>query len=262
MYSRAQIWLVLGSTLFWGMKPVTWTPWCARWPMPTSCPRWGVYQSVQCLSSEVISDWLCVSLSDGSEWDACGPCFEHPSVRPGATFRQRLPAATGRVISRAPAVQGPAGPAGAAGNWPPAADIGRPQRLAQVSLPDHKILPELSQVTRLLALIFSLYLSCSSDSHLEGAVVEVIDHHLLERESSPSCSVTVETVGSCATLVTERIMKKSPEILDQQVAQLLYGKSLSTPEHITRGLNTQKPFDRSFICFFSLYLLTVCVLCV
>ncbi|TMS01048.1 Exopolyphosphatase PRUNE1 [Larimichthys crocea] len=63
----------------------------------------------------------------------------------------------------------------------------------------------------------------SADSDLEQVVVEVIDHHLLEREPSPSCPVTVETVGSCATLVTERIIQKAPEILDQQVAHLLYG---------------------------------------
>ncbi|XP_031167070.1 exopolyphosphatase PRUNE1 isoform X2 [Sander lucioperca] len=62
----------------------------------------------------------------------------------------------------------------------------------------------------------------SSDSELEGAVVEVIDHHRLEREPSPSCAVTVETVGSCATLITERILQKAPEVLDLQSAQLLY----------------------------------------
>ncbi|XP_028280881.1 exopolyphosphatase PRUNE1-like [Parambassis ranga] len=73
----------------------------------------------------------------------------------------------------------------------------------QLTLVDHNILP-------------------SSDSDLEGAVVEVIDHHLLEREPSASCPVTVETVGSCATLVTERIIQKAPHILDQQLAQLLY----------------------------------------
>lgn len=103
-----------------------------------------------CLSTDMNSDWLCVSLWDGSEWDACRPCFEHPSVRPGATFRQHLPAATDRVVSRAPAVQRPAGSAGAAENWPPAADVGRPQCLAQVS----QILPEPSQITSLWALIF------------------------------------------------------------------------------------------------------------
>lgn len=73
----------------------------------------------------------------------------------------------------------------------------------RLTLVDHNVLP-------------------SSDRDLEGAVVEVIDHHLLEREPSPSCPVTVETVGSCATLVTECIIQKAPEILDQQVAQLLY----------------------------------------
>ncbi|XP_059195945.1 exopolyphosphatase PRUNE1 [Centropristis striata] len=73
----------------------------------------------------------------------------------------------------------------------------------RLTLVDHNVLP-------------------SSDSDLEGAVVEVIDHHLLEREPSPSCPVTVETVGSCATLVTERIIQKAPEVLNQQVAHLLY----------------------------------------
>lgn len=63
----------------------------------------------------------------------------------------------------------------------------------------------------------------SGDVALEEAVVEVIDHHLLERKPSPACPVTVETVGSCTTLVTERIAQKAPDLLDQQVAQLLYG---------------------------------------
>ncbi|XP_051921627.1 exopolyphosphatase PRUNE1 [Hippocampus zosterae] len=67
----------------------------------------------------------------------------------------------------------------------------------------------------------------SSDADLEGAVVEVIDHHALERNPSPSCPITVETVGSCATLVTERLIHKAPHILDQQLAQLLYATILT-----------------------------------
>ena len=54
--------------------------------------------------------------------------------------------------------------------------------------------------------------------------MEVIDHRLLERAPSASCLVTVEMVGSCATLVTERIIQKAPEILDPQLALLLYGE--------------------------------------
>ncbi|XP_017260386.1 exopolyphosphatase PRUNE1, partial [Kryptolebias marmoratus] len=73
----------------------------------------------------------------------------------------------------------------------------------QLTLVDHNILP-------------------SSDRDLEAAVVQVIDHHHLERSPSPSCPVTVEMVGSCTTLVTEHIIQKAPQILDLQLAQLLY----------------------------------------
>ncbi|CAL9706052.1 unnamed protein product [Knipowitschia caucasica] len=69
-----------------------------------------------------------------------------------------------------------------------------------------------------------------SDSYLEGAVVEVIDHHKLERvvtaETAASCLITVETVGSCATLVTEKLLQRAPELLDLNVATLLYGTIL------------------------------------
>lgn len=73
-------------------------------------------------------------------------------------------------------------------------------------------------------MVMFIFFICSSDSELGDAIVEVIDHHLQQRPSSPSCPVTVETVGSCATLVTERIAQKAPDVLDQQVAQLLYGE--------------------------------------
>lgn len=63
----------------------------------------------------------------------------------------------------------------------------------------------------------------SADSSLEGAVVDVLDHHHLERTASFSHPVTVETVASCATLVTERILSRVPEILDRQLSLLLYG---------------------------------------
>ncbi|XP_057689348.1 exopolyphosphatase PRUNE1 isoform X2 [Corythoichthys intestinalis] len=77
----------------------------------------------------------------------------------------------------------------------------------RLTLVDHNVLP-------------------SWDAELEGAVVEVIDHHALEREPAPSCPVTVETVGSCATLVTERLLQKAPDVVDAQLAQLLYATIL------------------------------------
>ncbi|XP_078063927.1 exopolyphosphatase PRUNE1 [Mustelus asterias] len=59
------------------------------------------------------------------------------------------------------------------------------------------------------------------DAALEEAVTEVIDHRLVERPFSPACAVTAELVGSCATLVTERIVQRAPEILDRQLASIL-----------------------------------------
>ncbi|XP_068586087.1 exopolyphosphatase PRUNE1 [Cebidichthys violaceus] len=97
----------------------------------------------------------------------------------------------------------------------------------RLTLVDHNVLP-------------------SSDSDLEGAVVEVIDHHLLERDSFPSCPVTVETVGSCATLVTERIIQKAPEILDQQVAQLLYAAVVLDCVNMAPSAGKVTPKDSQF----------------
>lgn len=158
-----------------------------------------------------------MSPSDRPERDAGCPSLEHPSVGPGPAFRQPFSAAADRAASRCAALQRAAGPAGAAEGWTPAADAGGPQRPAQVGAPTASRCPHRARPPH--------HLCCSSDLSLEGAVVEVIDHHLLEREPSPTCSVTVETVGSCATLVTERILQDAPHVLDQQAAQLLYGKA-------------------------------------
>lgn len=67
-------------------------------------------------------------------------------------------------------------------------------------------------------------LPISADAALEEAVVEVLDHRPLERERGPPCQVTVEPVGSCATLVTERILQGPPGVLDRATAALLHGE--------------------------------------
>lgn len=63
-----------------------------------------------------------------------------------------------------------------------------------------------------------------SDAALEEAVAEVLDHRPIEQKHCPPCHVSVELVGSCATLVTERILQGAPEILDRQTAALLHGE--------------------------------------
>ncbi|XP_072317360.1 exopolyphosphatase PRUNE1 [Eucyclogobius newberryi] len=80
------------------------------------------------------------------------------------------------------------------------------ERRLRLTLVDHNVLPD-------------------SDNDLEEAVVEVIDHHRLERVTS--CPVAVEMVGSCATLVAERVLQKAPQLLDDpQITTLLYGTIL------------------------------------
>lgn len=79
--------------------------------------------------------------------------------------------------------------------------------LLSLTLVDHHVLP-------------------GADAALEEAVVEVLDHRPLERDRGPPCQVTVEPVGSCATLVTERILQGPPGVLDRTTAALLHGTIL------------------------------------
>ncbi|XP_053743525.1 exopolyphosphatase PRUNE1 isoform X1 [Synchiropus splendidus] len=90
---------------------------------------------------------------------------------------------------------------------------------------DQMDLPALQRAGRLRLTLVDHNVLPSSDRDLEGVVVEVVDHHLQERDPS-TCSVTVETVGSCCTLVAERVLQKAPDILDQQLAHLLYAAVL------------------------------------
>ncbi|XP_039219521.1 exopolyphosphatase PRUNE1 isoform X1 [Crotalus tigris] len=79
--------------------------------------------------------------------------------------------------------------------------------LLSMTLVDHHILP-------------------SKDAELEAAVVEVLDHRPLEWERPPPCRVTAELVGSCATLVAERLLQARVPTLDSQIAALLHGTIL------------------------------------
>ncbi|NXP58302.1 PRUN1 Exopolyphosphatase, partial [Chloropsis cyanopogon] len=91
--------------------------------------------------------------------------------------------------------------------------------LLSLTLVDHHVLP-------------------GADAALEEAVVEVLDHRPLERERGARCQVTVEPVGSCATLVTERILQGPPGVLDGTTAALLHGQSWLGRGHGGRECHT------------------------
>ena len=53
------------------------------------------------------------------------------------------------------------------------------------------------------------------------AVLLVSDHHRDEWTGKDTIKKTIEPVGSCATLVAEKLLKTCPSLLDKQVTTLL-----------------------------------------
>ncbi|XP_014681817.1 PREDICTED: uncharacterized protein LOC106821494 [Priapulus caudatus] len=65
----------------------------------------------------------------------------------------------------------------------------------------------------------------ATDKALDRSVVEIVDHHHNERpeDEDGRCDQLIELVGSCCTLVADKILHKAPELLDEQLAMLLFG---------------------------------------
>lgn len=84
----------------------------------------------------------------------------------------------------------------------------------------------LHQAGQLTLILVDHHVLPKSDAALEEAVAEVLDHRPIDQRHCPPCHVSVELVGSCATLVAERILQGAPEILDRQTAALLHGTIL------------------------------------
>ncbi|NWH68351.1 PRUN1 Exopolyphosphatase, partial [Geococcyx californianus] len=95
--------------------------------------------------------------------------------------------------------------------------------LLAMTLVDHHVLP-------------------GADAALEEAVVEILDHRPLERDH-PGCRVTVEPVGSCATLVTERIAQGPPGVLDRLTAALLHATILLDCVNLSPAAGKATPRD-------------------
>ncbi|NXI43257.1 PRUN1 Exopolyphosphatase, partial [Galbula dea] len=93
-----------------------------------------------------------------------------------------------------------------------------------------------------LTLVDHHVLPCA-DAALEDAVVEILDHRPLERDRAPSCPVTAELVGSCATLVTERIAQGPPGVLDGVTAALLHGTILLDCVNLSPAAGKVTPRD-------------------
>ncbi|XP_054035556.1 exopolyphosphatase PRUNE1, partial [Dryobates pubescens] len=89
----------------------------------------------------------------------------------------------------------------------------------------------------------ALSLPRSADAALEEAVVEVIDHRPLEGQRAAGCRLTAAPVGSCATLVTERIAQGPPGVLDRLTAALLHGTILLDCVNLSPAAGKVTPRD-------------------
>uniref|UniRef100_A0A8C4YDP0 Prune exopolyphosphatase 1 n=1 Tax=Gopherus evgoodei TaxID=1825980 RepID=A0A8C4YDP0_9SAUR len=124
--------------------------------------------------------------------------------------------------------------------------------LAKVSIPDTCLifrdeidLHALHRAGSLSLTLVDHHILPSGDAALEEAVIEVIDHRPLERE--PRCRVTAELVGSCATLVAERIVQGPAELLDRQTAALLHGTIILDCVNMTPEAGKVTPKDTQYV---------------
>jgi exopolyphosphatase len=86
-----------------------------------------------------------------------------------------------------------------------------------------------------------------SDTALEEAVAELLDHRPIEQKNCPPCQVSVELVGSCATLVTQRILQGAPETLDRRTAALLHGTIILDCVNMDTNIGKATPKDIKYV---------------
>ena len=105
-------------------------------------------------------------------------------------------------------------------------------------------------VSRIVVRFYGGWASFSIDSSvLTLSVVEVIDHHKDERSAQCSCRSKIEMVGSCCTLVTEAILKESPDFLtsDSAVVPLLLGTLLLDTVNLSEQAGRTTPKDLAMV---------------
>ncbi|XP_006755793.1 PREDICTED: protein prune homolog [Myotis davidii] len=105
----------------------------------------------------------------------------------------------------------------------------------------------LHQAGQLTLILVDHHVLPRSDAALEEAVAEVLDHRPIEQKRCPPCHVSVELVGSCATLVTERILQGAPEILDRQTAALLHATIILDCVNMDLKIGKATPKDKKYV---------------
>ncbi|KAK0177062.1 hypothetical protein PV328_001143 [Microctonus aethiopoides] len=82
------------------------------------------------------------------------------------------------------------------------------------------------------------------DMPLVASVVEVIDHRPQDLNWPwTACDINLKKVGSCATLVAQNILEKNPQLLDQQIFNLLTGPILIDTCNFSESAARATPLD-------------------
>lgn len=105
----------------------------------------------------------------------------------------------------------------------------------------------LHQAGQLTLILVDHHVLPKTDAALEEAVAEVLDHRPIDQKHCPPRHVSVELVGSCATLVTERILQGAPEILDLQIAALLHGTIILDCVNMDLKIGKATPKDNKYV---------------
>ncbi|XP_034251535.1 exopolyphosphatase PRUNE1 isoform X2 [Thrips palmi] len=112
----------------------------------------------------------------------------------------------------------------------------------RLTLVDHHALPERDR---------PLYASLASVTPDEPSAVAVLDHRPRDAVAAAAwprdCEVVINVVGSCASLVGERILALAPELFDAQVADLIRGTVLLDTACFSAQADRTTPSDTAIV---------------
>lgn len=97
---------------------------------------------------------------------------------------------------------------------------------------------DLQELQKTCALSLSLvdhHVLKKNDMFLKACVKEIFDHRPIDLSSKwdeERVKIRIEEVGSCTTLIADEILKKAPDMLDELLTQLLYGKKIFRKEQL------------------------------
>ncbi|OQR72019.1 protein prune-like [Tropilaelaps mercedesae] len=108
---------------------------------------------------------------------------------------------------------------------------------------DDLSLSDLHQAKRLKLTLVDHNVVAKCLEPVNDAVVHVVDHHKWEGSFSSPVEKTVEMVGSCATLVGEKLLAEHRELADQTITKLLISTIVTDTVNFSESAKKTTPKD-------------------